>query len=136
MVDRLQNVVESFAAESGERRTYDLANGVCAAHAAEGVPAAYADDPTPDLMETTPDGRYLMVGFRGPVPVSVSHSAQGACPGVGIVKLTGNGRSGKLVDVLRTTNTVDTVGPTAVNGYAYAGPERSDIHAATVVAKR
>ena len=39
------------------------------------------------LLEITPNGKFLMIAFRGPVPVSVPHSAQGSCPGVGIVRL-------------------------------------------------
>ena len=63
------------------------------------------------------------------------HSAQGSCPGVGIVELTEGGARGKLVGVLRTTNTVDNSGAGAPGGHAYTGQEHSDIHAATVVRK-
>ncbi|MEM6401373.1 MAG: hypothetical protein AAF757_14250 [Cyanobacteria bacterium P01_D01_bin.116] len=59
-------------------------------------------------MDTTPDGNFLVVALRGPVPVSVTHSGQGSCPGVGIIKLSKRGASGRLAGVLRTTNTVDT----------------------------
>lgn len=54
--------------------------------------------------------------------------------GVGIVEITEGGKSGKLIDVLRTTNTVDTVtGFSIPNGHAYEGAERSDIHGAMVI---
>lgn len=54
--------------------------------------------------------------------------------GVGLVKITNNGKSGKLVDVLRSTNTVDNVtGFSVPNGHSYGGAERSDIHAAAVI---
>jgi len=37
----------------------------------------------PDLLELTADRKYLIIAFRGPNPVSVSHAAQGSCHGVG-----------------------------------------------------
>jgi len=52
-----------------------------------------------------------------------------------VVKLKGNGKRGKLVSVLRTTNTVDTVeagAAASTNGHTYTGAERSDVHAAIV----
>jgi len=77
-----------------------------------------------------------MVAFRGPKPVSVGHAAQGSCPGVGIVELTGGGTAGKLVDVLRSTNTIDDVSVGTIDGgHNYSGAERSDIHAAIVIRK-
>jgi len=94
------------------------------------------NDPAPDLMDITPDGKYFVIAFRGAVPVSVTHSAQGSCPGVGIVKITCGGSSGRLVDVLRATNTVDKaeVG-TITGGHDYTGADYSDIHHATVIPK-
>lgn len=45
--------------------------------------------------------------------------------------------SGKLVDVLRTTNTIDTAPlPVILGGIEYMGGERSDIHDATVVIRK
>ncbi len=131
--DRIQNNVEVFNTENGKHvGTYSLANGVCAAAAADDVPMAYADDPAPDLMGLTPDGDFLVFATRGPAPVSVSHNAQGACPGVGIIKMTKGGESGELVTILRTTNTVDNAPQSAPGGYAYTGNERSDPHGASI----
>ena len=131
--DRLQNNVEVFDTENGKHvGSYSLANGVCADYAATGVPADYADDPAPDLMGTTPDGDYMVVATRGPIPVSVGHNAQGACPGVGIIAMKNNGKSGELVTILRTTNTTDTADAAAPGGYAYTGNEHSDPHGASV----
>jgi hypothetical protein len=96
------------------------------------------NDPAPDLLHMTPDGKYLLIAFRGPAPVTVAHSAQGSCPGVGIVELGNGGRSGKLVDIIRTTNTVAdsvAVGSIAPNGRQYTGTERSDIHGIYIVPK-
>jgi len=90
----------------------------------------------PDLFDVTPDGKYFMVAFRGPVPVSVAHASQGSCPGVGIVEITEGGRSGRLVDVLRSSNTIDDYTPGGIpGGHLYTGIERSDVHGAIVVSR-
>jgi hypothetical protein len=71
-----------------------------------------------------------MIAFRGPAPVTAAHSSQGSCPGVGVVKLKPNGKFGKLVTVLRTTNdladTLTSIIP--AGGVQYDGKERSDVH--------
>lgn len=148
VADRIQNLMEVFDAETLDHvGTYDLVSadgnsgrdGHAAACLAKSVlddPLLQRNDPAPDLFEFTPDGRYIMVALRGPTPVSVSHAAQGSCPGVGVVEITEGGKSGRLVDVLRSTNTVDTVPVGAVpGGIDYAGMERSDIHGAIVIRK-
>lgn len=54
-------------------------------------------------------------------------------PGVGIVELSEDGRSGKLVDVLRTTNTIDAVPvSTITGGHDYTGSERIGVHGVVV----
>ena len=63
----------------------------------------FNDDPAPDHAEVTPDGRMILVVFRGPIPVSVKHAALGSCPGFGLVTLSGDGGStGELTHVFRT----------------------------------
>ncbi|KAL3768915.1 hypothetical protein ACHAW5_008830 [Stephanodiscus triporus] len=97
------------------------------------------NDPSPDLLETTPDGEYLALAFRGPAPVTFSHSTQGSCSGVGIVKLERDGRRGKLVTVLRTTNLTPDLSTKPVSvpgGVNYAGTERSDIHMVAVIDRK
>lgn len=90
-VDRIQNVVEVVDSTTYERTTYDLVSmdgksgmsgpaGPCFARSVLDDGGLPLNDPAPDLLEATPDGKYLMVAFRGPAPVSVSHSAQGSCP--------------------------------------------------------
>ena len=138
--DRIQNNVEVFNTKTKARTTYDLTSadgqgngeGVCAAASVTDDLALPGNDPAPDLMETTPDGKYLVVALRGPVPVSVTHAAQGSCPGVGIIEVLDGGASGRLVGVLRTTNTVDTAPVSAPGGHAYTGMEHSDVHGASV----
>ena len=63
----------------------------------------FNDDPAPDHAEVTPDGRMILVAFRGSIPVSVKHAGLGSCPGFGLVTLSGDGGSvGKLTHVFRT----------------------------------
>jgi len=147
-VDRIQNVVVVIDTKTYEQRTYDLVShngkggregvsGPCFNKSVLDGNGLTLNDPAPDLLEITPDGKFLMIAFRGPVPVTVPHSAQGSCPGVGIVQLKNNGRSGKLVDVLRTNNTLDD-SPVGIfeGGFNYAGNERSDVHGAIVIARK
>lgn len=144
VADRVQNVMEVFDTENYKRFTYDLTSqdgeghrrpGACLANSLDGF---LLNDPAPDLFEPTPDGMYMMISLRGPFPVSVDHSSQGSCPGVGVVDLKAGGKRGSLVEVLRTTNTMNLENPKVVSvpgGNAYAGNERSDVHGTIVIAK-
>jgi len=139
-VDRIQNIVEVIDTRTHARTTYDLTSengkgqgtGPCEASSVSDDAGLPTNDAAPDLLENTPDGKYLAVALRGPAPVSVTHSAQGSCPGVGMIRVLGNGKRGKLATVLRTTNTVDDTAQSAPGGYAYTGTEHSDIHGASV----
>ncbi len=138
--DRVQNTVEVFNTRSLERTTYDLTSadgkgtgtGACAGASVTDDAGLPTNDPAPDLMEGEPNGKYIMVALRGPTPVSVTHSAQGSCPGVGVIEITDGGAGGKLVAVLRTTNTIDTAPVAAPGGHLYTGAEHSDPHGASV----
>ncbi len=143
-VDRIQNIVEVFDTRTlGTRYTYDLTSadgqgngdGPCLGASVGDDIGLPLNDPAPDLLQATPDGKFLAVALRGPAPVTVQHGAQGSCPGVGIIELSPDGSSGKLKTVLRTTNTLDNAPMSAPGGHAYTGAERSDIHGASVIAK-
>lgn len=144
IVDRIQNSVEVFNTSDNRRATYDLTStdgkgngtGPCGEKSVTDDPSLPSNDPAPDLMEASPDHKYLFIALRGPTPVSVAHSAQGSCPGIGIVKVTEDGASGKLVGVLRSTNTLDTAPQQAPGGHAYKGREHSDIHGVTLVKRQ
>ena len=145
VVDRIQNKVEVFNTNNFKQDTYDLTT--IKAQGNTNIPAAcdavsvadfdIRNDPSPDLLEATPDGKYLMVALRGPAPVSVPHSAQGSCPGVGVISLAQNGKSGSLVAVLRASNEIedgfDEIQPPG--GVKYSGRERADVHGAIVITK-
>ena len=144
--DRIQNVVEVFDTETHEHvSTYDLVSmdgqsgrsgpsGACRIKSVTDDARLVLNEPAPDLMDITPDGKYILIAFRGPVPVSDGHAAQGSCPGVGVVKVTTGGKSGKIVNVLRSSNvTSDTASFTIAGRHDYTGKERSDIHQVTVI---
>lgn len=85
----------------------------------------HSDDPAPDLVDITPDGRQIIVSFRGPNPITVKHAALGSCPGFGVVTLEGDGSTGRLTHVFRTFFSDHT-----------GTRNLSDIHAAIVRRKR
>ena len=70
-----------------------------------------SEDPAPDLMDAAPDGRYVFVALRGPSPLTGNdkavNNAVGSTPGVGVVMVTGGGKSGELVGVARVSNMKD-----------------------------
>ncbi len=58
---------------------------------------ALTDDPAPDLVAPSPDGRYVFTTLRGPAPLSGGHPATGTTPGLGVVRLDPRGPGGRLV---------------------------------------
>ncbi len=109
-VDRIVNdpdapLSEQAAAHAG---TLDLSgSGYCVGEGApfvdiNGNGYESNDDAAPDLVDISPDGRLLVVSFRGPHPVTVKHAAVGSCGGFGIVTLDDDRVSGALTHVFRT----------------------------------
>jgi DNA-binding beta-propeller fold protein YncE len=75
------------------------------------------DDPTPDLMVTSPNGSHVFVSLRGPNPLSGDpHVSTGATPGVGVLKVQSGGRSATFETIFTVTNKDAT------------GVERADVH--------
>lgn len=68
-------------------------------------------DPAPDLMDVSPDGRYVFVALRGSTPLTGDHkdvhNAQGMVPGVGVVEVEQGGRSGRYKGQATVTNLKD-----------------------------
>lgn len=83
MGDRARNLVEVFHADSGVRiNTIDLTSRLSA-------------DPTPDLFAMSPDGQWMFMSLRGPVPLSGDpHSSTGSTPGLLVVKVAFGGAHG------------------------------------------
>lgn len=61
-------------------------------------------DPAPDLMDLSPDGEQVYVALRGPTPQSGGHAAIGSTPGLGVIDVKDEGRSGSLSYVSRVSN--------------------------------
>lgn len=79
------------------------------------------EDPAPDLADSSPAGDLLFVALRGPTPLSGDpHNARGSTPGVGVIRLSADGRSGEL----RTIVPVSSVDA--------EGVERADVHSVRV----
>jgi hypothetical protein len=104
--DRAANVAEVYRASTGRFvRTLNLAD------------PGISSDPTPDLADTAPDGRFIYVAARGPLPLSGDpHASTGSTPGLLVLELLKDGRTGAVRGLSRITN-VDA-----------GGVERADAH--------
>jgi hypothetical protein len=66
---------------------------------------ALSGDPTPDLVDVSPDGKFLFTTLRGPNPLSGDpHVSTGSTPGLAVVRLKSSGRRGELVAIHRISN--------------------------------
>jgi hypothetical protein len=78
----------------------------------------FSPDPTPDLLVLSPEGTHMFLTFRGPNPLSGDpHVSTGATPGVGVLKITGDGRDG-IFEAIAPMSNKDA-----------GGVERADAHA-------
>jgi DNA-binding beta-propeller fold protein YncE len=80
-----------------------------------------SDDPTPDLLATSPNGSHIFMSLRGPNPLTADpHVSTGSTPGIGVIKVLKNGRGGAF----------KTLAP--VSNVDQSGVERADVHALTI----
>jgi hypothetical protein len=80
-----------------------------------------SDDPTPDLLATSPNGSHVFMSLRGPNPLTADpHVSTGSTPGIGVIKVRQGGRGGTFKALAPVTN-VDQ-----------DGVERADVHALTI----
>jgi len=85
------------------------------------VAGALSSDPSPDLMDTSPNGDRVYVSLRGSIPLSGDpHAATGNTPGLCVLKVKDGGRTGEVESIARIAN----VDP--------AGIDRADPHALRV----
>jgi DNA-binding beta-propeller fold protein YncE len=107
--DRHAGVAEVLATQTGQRvNTISLVGSLSA-------------EPAPDLADISPAGDLLFVALRGPTPLSGDpHNARGSTPGLGIIHLESDGRSGEFRSIVPVTN-VDA-----------DGVERADVHSVRV----
>jgi DNA-binding beta-propeller fold protein YncE len=79
-------------------------------------------DPAPDLMGISPDGNRVYVSLRGPTPLTGNvpgvSNAVGGTPGVGILRVTSGGRSGRLQAVAPISHVVGGVETADPHGLA------------------
>jgi hypothetical protein len=103
--DRAGNRVEIYKARTGRQ--------------VEVLPleSALSADPTPDLAVTSPTGGFMYVSLRGPNPLSGDpHASTGSTPGLLVIQLSGDGRTGTVQGLAPITN----IDP--------GGIERADAH--------
>ena len=80
-----------------------------------------SDDPTPDLLVTSPDGSHVFMSLRGPNPLTADpHVSTGSTPGIGVIKVLQGGQGGTFEALASVTNVDDR------------GVERADVHALTI----
>ncbi|MGH7526160.1 MAG: YncE family protein [Gemmatimonadales bacterium] len=93
VADRSANLAEVFQTRTGQRL------------AVVPLVGPLSNDPTPDLVDVSPDGELLFVTLRGPTPLSGDpHVSTGSTPGLGVVRLHGHGRGGAMVAIHRISN--------------------------------
>jgi len=93
VMDRHNDVAEVIELATGRHVNTVNLNGALTTNAA------------PDLADVAPAGNSLFVALRGPVPLSGDpHNAIGSTPGLGIIDIAENGRSGSLRAIVRITN--------------------------------
>ncbi len=86
-----------------------------------GLAGSVSADPTPDLLVTSPNGSHVFMSLRGPNPLTADpHVSTGSTPGVGVIKVTQGGRSGRFEAMAPVSNLDAT------------NVERADVHAITV----
>ncbi len=79
------------------------------------------DDPTPDLLVTSPNGSHIFMSLRGPNPLTADpHVSTGSTPGVGVIKVLEAGKNGYFEAVAPASN-IDA-----------NNVERADVHAITI----
>ena len=91
-----------------------------------GLVGRVSNDPTPDLMDISPDGKLVFMSLRGPNPLTGNNpafnNAVGSTPGVGIIRVQHGGRRGKFIARLPISHIV-------------GGIERADPHGLRVLMK-
>jgi hypothetical protein len=71
---------------------------------------ALSSDPSPDLLDISPTGDLAFVSLRGALPLSGDpHASTGNTPGLGLIQVKKDGRTGTLRGIARIAN-VDAAG--------------------------
>jgi hypothetical protein len=108
VLDRHADRAEIFDTKSGDHIGGVSLNGELTADAA------------PDIAAVAPSGDRVFVALRGPTPLSGDpHNATGTTPGLGVIEVLDEGRSGRLTRIIRMSN-------------MRAGVEHADPHSVAV----
>jgi hypothetical protein len=103
--DRAANVVEIYHADSGD---YEKT---------ENLVSSFSADPTPDLAGEAPDGNYIYLSTRGPIPLSGDpHASTGSTPGLLVLELLQDGRD-VVVRGLAPISNIDAGGVERADGH-------------------
>lgn len=69
---------------------------------------SHSPDPAPDLIGVSPDNGYVFTNLRGVHPLTGNNkgvnNAKGSTPGIMVIKVTGGGRSGEVVGIVKVSN--------------------------------
>jgi hypothetical protein len=96
VMDRHADVAEILDPVSGQRVNTIPLNG------------AFTPNAAPDLVDASPTGNRLFVALRGRTPLSGDpHNARGDTPGLGVLQVDGNGRSGALIAIVPLENPIN-----------------------------
>jgi hypothetical protein len=96
VMDRHADVAEILDIDTGSHVGSVPLNGTLTPNAA------------PDLVDASPQGTRLFVALRGRTPLSGDpHNATGATPGVGVIRVTGDGQTGELMAIVPLVNPVN-----------------------------
>ena len=103
--DRAANVVEIYKPASGEYVK------------TESLVSPFSADPTPDLAGEAPDGKYVYLSLRGPLPLSGDpHASTGSTPGLLVLEILKDGRD-VAVRGLAPISNIDSAGVERADGH-------------------
>lgn len=78
-----------------------------------GLAGPVSPNPAPDLLDASPDGRWVFLSMRGPSPLTGNvagiNNALGSTPGLGIMRVSRNGQSGAFQHVIPISRVIDGV---------------------------
>ena len=88
---------------------------------------AHSQDPAPDLIGVAPDNSYVFMNMRGIHPLTANNktvnNAKGSTPGLMMIKVKAEGRSGEVVGKVRISNMKDGKETADPHGLAVRGQD-------------
>ena len=88
---------------------------------------AHSQDPAPDLIGVAPDNSYVFMNMRGIHPLTANNktvnNAKGSTPGLMMIKVNAEGRSGEVAGKVRISNMKDGKETADPHGLAVRGQD-------------